>query len=189
MKSALVTGATRGVGRAIAIALAETGWRTFALGRDRSVLDMLRADFGVMPLAIDLTDRDEVRAVSRDLSIDVLVHAALRWPTKEKFLGLTEADIDMGLEVNLSAPLQLTHSLLPSMISKGHGDVVMILPQEEANPLVSNTVREATKAFAKQLGTEVSPLGVNITVIDPKQESCAEMATALANKLSAAQRN
>lgn len=184
MKSALVTGATRDIGRSIAIALAKAGWRTFALGRDRKVLDDLRADYGVTPLAIDLTDRDEVRAISRDLSIDALVHAALRWPDKETFLGLAEADIDMGLEVNLSAPMQLTHSLLPSMISKGAGEVVMILPQIEANRLLSVTVREATKAFAQHLGTEVSPFGVNITVIDPNEKTYAETACSLVEKLS-----
>lgn len=57
MTKALVTGATRAPGRAIATMLANKGWNVHALGRDRITLDEMRGEHGIVPLAMDLTDR------------------------------------------------------------------------------------------------------------------------------------
>ncbi|MXN17877.1 SDR family NAD(P)-dependent oxidoreductase [Pseudooceanicola sp. GBMRC 2024] len=154
MPTALVTGATHGTGRALATALAGAGWRVHALGRDRLVLNELRASHGILPMQTDLTDRDQLRSLTEPLEIDALVHAALRLPAAARFGDLTEAEIDMALEVNLSATLHLSRALLPGLAAR-RGDLVIALP-EGPGPLVP-LLHAALTAFADALRTEVPP--------------------------------
>lgn len=166
MSKALVTGATRGAGRAVASALAAAGYETYALGRDRGVLEELRADYGVIPMAIDLTDREAVRLVVEGMRPDILVHAALRWPTEQGFLDLSEADIDMALEVNLSATLHMTHTVLPTMRERRQGAVVLVAPCASASPtLLERTAEGAGRAFADALQSELSGSGVAVSAV------------------------
>lgn len=154
MRTALVTGATRGTGRALAIALADAGWRVHALGRDRLVLDQLRAAHGILPMHADLTDRDQLAGLTEDLDLDTLVHAALRLPPPPDFTQLSEAEIDMTLEVNLSATLHLSHALLPRLAQSG-GDLVIALP--DGPGLLPAVLRAALTEFAAGLTTELRP--------------------------------
>ncbi|QRI66386.1 SDR family oxidoreductase (plasmid) [Shinella sp. PSBB067] len=161
MTKALVTGATRAPGRAIATTLAKEGWEVHALGRDRIALDDMRAGHGIVPLAMDLTDRDYVRLTVEGMEPDVVVHAALRWPQETRFLGLAEADIDMALEVNLSATLHVTRAVLPAMTERGHGAFVMLVPDEcEAKSALERTAAGAIDGFARALADEVRGSGV-----------------------------
>ncbi|WP_218124897.1 SDR family NAD(P)-dependent oxidoreductase [Alloyangia pacifica] len=152
MRTALVTGATRGTGRVLATMLADAGWRVHALGRDRLVLDELRASHGIMPMHADLTDRDQLRALTDELEVDALVHAALRLPDTPGFTELTEAEIDMALEVNLSATLHLSHALLDGLTAR-RGDLVIALP--EGAGLLPRTLAAALTEFAAGLTAEL----------------------------------
>lgn len=91
VRTALVTGATYGAGQAIAVALAKAGWRTHALGHDRSVLDEMRAGYGILPLAMDLTDRDDLRVIAGYMQLDAVVLAPIRWSQEGRFVDLGEA--------------------------------------------------------------------------------------------------
>lgn len=163
MTKALVTGATRAPGRAIATSLAREGWEVHALGRDRIALDEMRGEHGIVPLAMDLTDREYVRAVAEGLEPDVLVHAALRWPEETRFLGLLEADIDMALEVNLSATMHITRAVLPSMIERGRGALVMLsLDYDDAKSVIERAAAGALDGFARALAEEIRGSGVSV---------------------------
>lgn len=163
MTKALVTGATRAPGRVIATTLADAGWQVHALGRDRVVLEEMRGDHGVVPMAMDLTDRDYVRSVVEGMEPDVLIHAALRWPAEVDFLNLTEADIDMALEVNLSATIHVTRAVLPSMIERRQGALVVVSPKyEDAASMVERTVAAAVGGLTRALSEELSGSGVSI---------------------------
>lgn len=165
---ALVTGATRAPGRAIAISLAKEGWEVHALGRDRIALDEMRGEYGIVPLAVDLTDREYVRAVAEGLEPDILVHAVLRWPEEARFLGLAEADIDMALEVNLSATLHITRAVLPSMIERGRGALVMLsLDRGDAKSAIERAAAGAIDGFADALDEEVRGAGVLVHRLPP----------------------
>lgn len=183
MTTALVTGATRSPGRVIATTLADAGWEVHALGRDRVALDEMRGDHGVLPMAMDLTDRDYVRSVVEGMEPDVLVHAALRWPDEDHFLMLTEADIDMVLEVNLSATIHLTRTVLPSMIVRGRGALVVVSPRfEEASSIVEKTVAAAVSGFTRALSQELSGSGVSmhyLTLGDAPYQCLGEQALSL----------
>jgi NADP-dependent 3-hydroxy acid dehydrogenase YdfG len=185
MRTVLVTGATRSPGRIIAAELAKAGLCTYALGRDRIALDEMRADHGVVPLAMDLTDRDELRAVAEEIRFDALVHAALRWPESAAFLEASEADIDMALEVNLSAMAQLTHMVLPSMIRNRSGDIVVLgARNQHATSLVEKTVGAALSAFVAGLRSEVAPHGVSVEEQELTQTPIDTMAREIAARLA-----
>lgn len=163
MTKALVTGATRTPGRVIATMLAKEGWEVHALGRDRVALEELRGDHGIVPMALDLTDRDYVRSVAEGMEPEIVVHAALRWPAETQFLQLTEADIDMALEVNLSATLHVTRAVLPSMIARGRGALVMVSPDfDHAASAVEKTAAAAIDGLVRSLSDELAGTGVSV---------------------------
>ncbi len=163
MTKALVTGATRAPGRVIATTLAKGGWEVHALGRDRVVLEEMRGDHGIVPMAMDLTDRDYVRFVVEGMEPEAVIHAALRWPEEIGFLRLTEADIDMALEVNLSATLHVTRAVLPSMIARRRGAFLMVSPDyRDAGSAVERTVAAAVDALARALDDELRGTGITV---------------------------
>lgn len=186
MTKALVTGATRAPGRAIATALAQAGWEVHALGRDRIALDEMRGEHGIVPLAMDLTDREYVRAVAEGLEPDVLVHAALRWPEETRFLRLVEADIDMALEVNLSATLHITRAVLPSMIERGRGAFVMLsLDDDEAKSAIERAAAGAIDGFTHALAEEVRGSGVFVHRLPAGKPSLERLGSEVLALLSA----
>ena len=124
MATALVTGATSGIGRAIALSLAAASYRTHALGRNRTALEELRAVPNMVPLACDLADREAVAALIDGLEIDVLINNAGIVPPIAPFAEMDEGNIDATVEVNLSAVLHLTRAIVPGMIARGRGDVI-----------------------------------------------------------------
>ncbi len=134
---ALVTGAGRGIGRAIAVGLAGAGARVGLFGRTRSTLEetlreCARAGAKAVAVATDVTKPDAVRAavsiVQRDLGpIDLLVNNAARVETAER--PLWEADVDdwwTVVETNLRGPMLMCRAVLPGMVQRGVGRVVNI---------------------------------------------------------------
>ncbi|TIN17393.1 MAG: SDR family oxidoreductase, partial [Mesorhizobium sp.] len=109
MTTAFITGATSGIGRAIAIALSDAGYDVYAVGRSQAALKELQAERpGILPIAVDVTDREALESVLADLTIDVLINNAGIMPPLGNFADMTIADIDTTLEVNLSAAILLT---------------------------------------------------------------------------------
>ena len=193
VKTAFVTGATRGIGRATAAALAKAGWRVIGMGRDRRVLADLRADHGVEPLALDLTDRRDLTGLTKDLRIDALVHAALRWPNPNSFLALNEAEIDMTLEVNLSAALHLTQAVVRSMRTEEGGAVLFLVPDVEPSAgVLETTISGALQSFARSLSAETGKCGIAVDCLpigQPPFEATAQRAVAIVRDRLEAQRS
>ena len=186
MTKALVTGATRAPGRAIAASLARVGWDVHALGRDRVALDEMRGEQGIVPLAMDLTDREYVRAIAEGLEADVIVHAALRWPQESRFLASAEADIDMALEVNLSAMLHVTRVALPAMIARGRGAFVMLSPDDcDAKSAIERTAAAAIDGFSRALAEEIQGTGVSVHRLSPGQPPFRRLGSEVLALLSA----
>lgn len=171
MTTALVTGATSGIGRAIALALAAAGYRTHALGRNMAALDELRRFPNIVPLAADIADREAISALIEGLDIDVLVNNAGVVPPVATFVDTPEAEIDATIEVNLSAALHLTHAVVPGMIARGRGDVIFTGSTAAHAPGAKYAIYAASKAgiaaFATALRAELSPAGVRVTEIVP----------------------
>ena len=132
---ALVTGASRGIGPYIARSLAEVGYSLVLTARSTSELDSLADELrarGTATLAVraDLTDAEAMatlaRTAERELGgVDVLVNNAGGDPQHE-FDAMSWAENQAILELNIIAPMRLTHLLLPGMLERGRGHVVNV---------------------------------------------------------------
>src|SRR5262245_44118869 len=115
-RTVLLTGASGGIGRAIARALDARGASLVVTARRIEVLTDLQRELGggrVEAVAADLSDRDDLaRVTERTTEVDVLVaNAAL--PASGRVEDFSPAEIDHALDVNLRAPIQLTRALVP----------------------------------------------------------------------------
>ena len=140
----LLTGASGGIGKAIARALHERGARVIVTGRRTDALEELRAELGgdTTVLDADLADRDAVRAlVERAGPLDALVaNAAL--PASGRVDSFTPEEIDRALDVNLRAPMQLARALQPGMVERGRGHMVFV---SSLSGKVSTAARRSTR--------------------------------------------
>jgi short-subunit dehydrogenase len=128
-RRALVTGASRGIGAALARQLARRGAQLALVARASTALDGVATELGGVAYPCDLTDLtavdDLVERVEADGGVDVLINNAgvsnVGW-----FLDRTLPEIDQVITLNLTAPLHLCRLLLPRMIARGRGHVVNI---------------------------------------------------------------
>ena len=170
---ALVTGATGGIGGAIARALHARGAHVAITGRRSEVLESLASDLGdrVEPLPADLSNADEVRSLAeRAGRIDVLVaNAAL--PGSGRFDSYSPEEIDRALDVNLRAPMQLARAFLPAMTERGSGHIVFISSMSgkvaSAYASVYNATKFGLRGFSFALYDELRGTGVGVTTVFP----------------------
>lgn len=169
----LLTGATGGIGHAIARAFAARGANLIITGRRAEVLESLASELGARALSCDLASREDVERLLRsvdDVPLDVLVaNAAL--PASGVLTDLSQEQIDRMLEVNLRAPIALARALAPAMIERGRGHMVFIssLSGRAANP--ASSIYSATKfglrGFALSLREDLRPYGVGASTVLP----------------------
>lgn len=167
----LLTGATGGLGHAIARALAARGARLLLTGRRAEVLEPLAAEVGGRAVSVDLADRDAVAGlVEQAGAVDVLIaNAAL--PGSGRLEAYTAEQADRVLEVNLRAPVALCHALVPGMAARGRGQVVLVssLAGKAASP--SSSLYSATKfglrGFGLGLRADLEAGGVGVTTVLP----------------------
>ena len=124
MAQALVTGATSGIGRAIALALRAMGYDVVAIGRQAGPLDALEREHGVRGITVDVSDRAALRAAVAGLAPDVLVNNAGMMPPLAPFCDADDADIERAVAVNLTAVLALTRMVAPGMRERGRGHIL-----------------------------------------------------------------
>jgi short-subunit dehydrogenase len=167
----LVTGATGGIGQAIARAFAARGAAVIVSGRRTEVLEGLAQELGGRALVSDMADRSEVARLADEVgAVDILIaNAAL--PASGVFTDLDQDEIDRMLEVNLRAPVALVRALAPAMISRGSGHIVLIssLSGKVASP--ASAIYSATKfgvrGFAHGIREDLRPHGVGVSVVLP----------------------
>jgi 3-hydroxy acid dehydrogenase / malonic semialdehyde reductase len=168
--TAFITGATSGIGRAMAVALSEAGYDVYAIGRSKTALEELRAARPrITPIAVDITDRDAIEAIVADLQIDVLINNAGMMPPLGNFADMTIPDIDATLEINLSAAIILTRLVVPQMRDRGSGHVLftgsIAAHAAFANIAVYSATKAAIAGFAAALRADLSPFGIRVTEI------------------------
>lgn len=180
-RRAVVTGASGGIGRAIATRLASRGVRLYLVGRERARLDSaVRAARGVsrgaeatvVGMAADLTDSYQVREladeVERELGgLDVLVHAAGTYQRGE-LQTCSAQDLDGLYRANVRAPYEVTQATLGSL-ARCRGDIVFI---NSTQGLAAGkgtggyaATQHAMKAVAESLRAEANNWGVRVTMI------------------------
>src|SRR6266566_1171976 len=175
-KRILVTGASRGLGRTLAFALAAAGAReVFAGARNADDLELLRteataAGLSITPIKLDVTSDDDVQAALKLGRIDILVNnagvASFGNPLQTNF-----ADIQREIEVNYFGVLRMVRAFAPSMIEHGDGMIVNIatILAKVNLPLVATYC--ATKAALLSLGQALraylSDKGVRVITVMP----------------------
>ena len=179
-KIAIVTGAGRGIGKAIALALGRAGARVALAARSeselRAVAEEIRSGDGdALALSTDVTRDDEMeRLVQRTLkewgSIDILVNNA-GWGKTGPVVSSTTADWDATLKVNLRAPMILSRLVLPTMLEKRSGAIVNIgsisAKAGQANTAAYSASKFGILGFTQSLFEEVREYGVKVSVILP----------------------
>jgi short-subunit dehydrogenase len=166
---ALVTGASSGIGAAVAEALVARGWQVF--GTSRSPESVKERIPGVEYLALDLTDDASIEACAAAAGdVDVLVNNAgesQSGPLEE----LPMEAVERLFRLNVFGAVRLTQLVLPGMRARGYGRIVMVGSMLASFPLAYRSSYVATKAAIKGFATaarrEVSPYGVGITTVEP----------------------
>jgi len=176
-RTALVTGASRGIGAAIAVALDAAGARVALTGRDRERLDGVASRLAHSPVVLtaDLADAAAPESLAREAlaelgNVDILVNnaaTAARLPTVE----LDADTIDALHAVNVRAPLLLIAALLPSMLAAGRGAIVNLSSVSGIVGTPRRAAYAATKgavdAFTRSLAMELGPAGIRVNSVAP----------------------
>jgi len=172
-RSALLTGASGGLGQAIARALHRQGAAVKLHGRRAEVLQQLAGELGdrAEVVTADLSDEKEVERLAHDASgVDILV-ANAGLPGTGELTDYTLAEADRVLDVNLRSAIHLTHVLLPSMLERRRGHLVYVSSIAGKTPTVGASLYAATKfglrGFALALHEDLRKTGVGVTVIFP----------------------
>ena len=168
---ALVTGATGGLGEAIARSLRRRRANLILTGRRASVLDPLAEALGARAITCDLSDRAAVARLAGEVGeIDLLI-ANAGLPATGVLTELTGEEIDRMLDVNLRAPLALAHAFVPGMIEREHGQIVFVASLAGKVTSPASSVYSATKfglrGFALALRQDLREHGVGVSVVCP----------------------
>ena len=176
-KTGLVTGASTGIGRAIARMLAAEGVKLAVVARRRSLLetlaDEIEAAGGARPAVIEqdvMAEDAPSRVAEASLGalgrVDVLINNA--GGSRPMPVDAPEERWTEAMTLNFTRPRQLTHALLPSMIANGYGRIVNITGKSEPEGLnASFSAKAAVHAWAKGLSIEVGKHGITVNSIPP----------------------
>jgi short-subunit dehydrogenase len=170
-KKVLLTGASGGLGHAIARRLSAAGADVVLSGRRGDVLAALASEIGAQVAEADLADRAAVRGLAAaHEDADVLVSNA-GLSASGVIDSWTEEQIDRALDVNLRAAIMLARSLVPHMVQRRGGHVVFMSSLAGKSPTAGATLYNATKfglrGFAGGLRAELHGTGVGVSAIFP----------------------
>jgi len=179
-KVAIVTGAGRGIGKAISLSLAQAGCRVVLAARTRqqieAVQEEIRAKGGhALAVPTDLTlDEDIERLVKTSRTnwetVDVLINNA-GWGKRAPVAAANVTDWDRTFRLNLRAPMMLAQALVPNMIARGEGAVINIGSVSgksgEANGAAYSASKFGLIGFTQSLYEEVREYGIKVAVILP----------------------
>ena len=169
-RTALVTGASSGIGAAVVERLRREGLEVHAVARSAGALQDLAARTGCVPHAVDVTDRAALARLCGDVEFDILVNnAGVDRP--KKFLEAEDGDIDLLIDVNLRAVLHLCRLIVPGMAARDRGHVINISSIAGNYNFGGNSTYHATKAgvamLSNQLRIDTFGKRVRVTEICP----------------------
>jgi NADP-dependent 3-hydroxy acid dehydrogenase YdfG len=177
--TALVTGASSGIGEAIAARLADGDCRVVCAGRRLDALEALceRLGSSAYPLALDVTDPESVESITSRLpgewrEIDILVNnAGHDEGGRRRFDEGTADQWARIIETNVTGLIRTTHALIPGMIARDRGHVVNIGSIAGLSPYATGTIysgsKHAVHGFSESLRLDFAGTGVRVTEIMP----------------------
>jgi NAD(P)-dependent dehydrogenase (short-subunit alcohol dehydrogenase family) len=175
-RTALVTGAGRGIGRGCARALAEAGADVIVVSRSPDELETLAEEirtFGrrARPVALDVTDAKSIRHLVAELpGLDVLVVSA-GGNIPEPFLDVSEEHLDALLALNVRATFVTVQAAARRMVEAGSGSIVLLSSQMghvgAAGRTAYCTTKHAVEGLTKAAAVELAPHGVRVNAVAP----------------------
>lgn len=180
-KTALVTGASVGIGKATAIKLAEEGYDVVLMDINEEKMLQTQAECEklgakVKAYVCDVSNEEQVNASVADSleffgSIDVLVNNAALWKTSESFLDTPIDQWKQYFDVNVMGMVYVTRAVLPKMIENGYGRIVNVASVAgvygNANMACYSATKGAVISFTKALAKEVAESGVTVNSVSP----------------------
>ena len=175
---AIVTGASRGIGRAIAEAFAREGAKVIICGRKQEALDQVAHELGpsVKPFACHVGRSDQVEkmisAITRQFGcIDILVNNAGTNIAQGPCLEMDEGQFDKMIEINLKSVFRLVKLVAPGMCKRGSGSIINISSISGLRPHYRGMLYSMTKAaltmMTQSYALELGPQGVRVNAIAP----------------------
>lgn len=170
-RTALVTGASRGIGEAVVRSLCDRGLDVHALALPDADLHRVAAETGARTHGVDIRDANALAAVIGDVPFDVVVNNAGVLPQLQPFAQNTSDAIDQLIDINLRAALHVTHLVLPGMIERDRGHIFFMGSIAGKHPTPNSAVYAATKAalhaFAEGLRCDLLGSNIRVTVLMP----------------------
>ncbi|MEU9213546.1 oxidoreductase [Streptomyces sp. NPDC048415] len=174
-RTAVVTGASKGIGLAVAEALAGAGAQVVAAARGSSDgLDTLVKSGSARWVPVDLTEPGSAERLAAEAGagVDILVNNVGSAPARPGgFLSVTDAQWRQTVELNLFAAVAVTRAVLPGMLAAGRGSIVNIgsVNAELPDPTVIDysAAKAALANFSKALSKEFGPRGVRVNSVSP----------------------
>lgn len=171
MGTAVVTGAGRGLGRAIAERLAADGYQVVAVDLDADAAESTATAVRGTARRCDVADRAAVRALAAEVGpAEVLVNNAGIW-TYGPLVDAADEDVDRVMAVNLGGTLDCCRAFAPAMAAAGRGAIVNLSSVAAAMSAtvveVYPVTKSAIEALTRQLAQELGPRGVRVNAIGP----------------------
>ncbi|AYG64489.1 SDR family oxidoreductase [Rhizobium jaguaris] len=170
-QTAVVTGATSGIGRATVLKLRQMRLEVYAIGRNAAALEELAASSGAIAVQADVRDTDAFAARFADIEVDILVNNAGILSTRALFHEIDPAEIDAMIDVNLKAPMHLTRTVLPGMVARKCGHLIFVGSSGGQAPYPSMSAYGASKAglslFCDNLRCDLLGTSVRVTEVVP----------------------
>ena len=187
-KTALITGAAVGIGRATAIKLASEGANVVLLDLNTEGLEKVRAEIGrpdaVQTITCDVSDEraveDGVRqATERFGRVDILINNAALWRCRSSFTETSTEEWRRFLDVNVLGVVYVTRAVRPGMLERGYGRIVNVASVAgvygNANMVHYSATKGALIAMTHALAKEVTGKGVLVNAVSPGSVSPAEV--------------
>ncbi len=194
-RTAIVCGASAGMGLAVAEALAREGANVTMFARRRDVLDREAERLGALAVRGDVTNpADLKRLVDRTVEafggIDILVNNS-GGPPRTPAVGLTDDDVERAVELLLLSVVRLTELCLPQLERSGHGRIINIGSSTVREPIdnlaLSNAVRPGVIGWAKTMARELGPKKITVNSIAPGRIETARLMEAFAERSRASE--
>lgn len=176
MKTALVTGGSRGIGRAIVELLAKKGWQVaFCYRENESAADEVRAATGAVAYRLNISDSKAVADMVSDLQkrfghIDLLVNN-VGVASQRLFTDITDEEWKNTFDVNVNGAFYATRAVLPDMIKRKSGNIIFVSSMWGVSGGSCEVHYSATKAaligMTKALAKEVGPSGIRVNCVAP----------------------
>jgi NAD(P)-dependent dehydrogenase (short-subunit alcohol dehydrogenase family) len=177
-KVAIVTGASRGIGRAIAQTFVREGAKVVICGRKAETLEQVAREIGpaAMPVVCHVGRSDQIQAMVDETTrefgpIDILVNNAATNVAQAPCLDIDEGMFDKMIEINLKSAFRLTRLVAPGMCQRGCGSIINISSISGLRPQYQGMLYSMTKAalimMTESYALELGPKGVRVNAIAP----------------------